>query len=156
MLSLRAPVAEIRLATRLLTAYALAFPEVGFRLTVDGKARLTLPRAASRRERIGALYGPTFLERVLEAREERPAFAFEAWLGVPEVVHAFIGAGLAGGVYALGLLALRGRPEASARAPREIEEEVRRPDRRRRLVPFAAMILIGVAAAVAWSYLPAE
>jgi DNA mismatch repair protein MutL len=84
---LRAPVAELRLATRLLTAYALAFPEVGFRLTVDGKPRLTLPRATSRAERLAALYGGSFLERVLEAREERPGFAFEAWLGVPELAR---------------------------------------------------------------------
>jgi prepilin peptidase CpaA len=77
-----------------------------------------------------------------------------AWLGVPGIVHVFIGAGLAGGVYALGLLALGGRPGVNA--PQEIETVVRRPDRRRRLVPFAAMILIGVVVAVAWSYLSAE
>jgi prepilin peptidase CpaA len=83
-----------------------------------------------------------------------------AWLGVPGVVYAFIGAGLAGGVYALGLLALGGWTDPArrpgVRAPQEIETVVRRPDRRRRLVPFATMILIGVVVALAWSYLSAE
>ena len=78
---------ELRLALRMLNAYALAYPGTAFRYTVDGKPRLTLPQAASRRDRLVALYGGHFVERLIEVREERPGFAFEAWLGVPELAR---------------------------------------------------------------------
>jgi DNA mismatch repair protein MutL len=78
---------ELRLALRMLNAYALAYPEVAFRFTVDGRSRLALPVAASRRDRLVALYGSHFVERLLELREERPGFTFEAWLGVPELAR---------------------------------------------------------------------
>ena len=84
---LKAPVSELRLAVRMLTAYALAFPEVAFRLVVDGKARLTLPHAATRRDRMVAVFGAHHVERLIETREERPGFTFEAWLGVPELAR---------------------------------------------------------------------
>ncbi len=84
---LRSPAAELRLAVRLLTAYALGFPEVAFRLVVDGKPRLQLPSAVGMRDRLIALFGAHFVERVLEVREERPGFTFEAWLGVPELAR---------------------------------------------------------------------
>ena len=78
---------ELRLALRMLNAYALAYPGTAFRYSVDGKPRLTLPQAASRRDRLVALYGTHFVERLIEVREERPGFAFEAWLGVPELAR---------------------------------------------------------------------
>ena len=78
---------ELRLAIRMLNAYALACPEVAFRFVVDGRARLALPAAANRRDRLVALYGAHFVERLIELREERPGFAFEAWLGVPELAR---------------------------------------------------------------------
>ena len=78
---------ELRLALRMLNAYALAYPGVAFRFSVDGRPRLSLPAATSRRDRLVALYGNHFAERLLEAREERPGFAFEAWLGVPELAR---------------------------------------------------------------------
>jgi DNA mismatch repair protein MutL len=84
---LKSQVGELRLALRMLNAYALACPEVAFRYSVDGKPRLTLPHASSRRDRLVALYGAHFVERLLEVREERPGFAFEAWLGVPELAR---------------------------------------------------------------------
>jgi len=84
---LRSPASEIRVALRMLTAYALAYPATAFRFTVDGKPRLALPAAASRHERLVGLYGAAFAERMLEVREERPGFVFEAWLGVPELAR---------------------------------------------------------------------
>lgn len=84
---LRSPAAELRLAVRLLGAYALAFPEVAFRLVVDGRPRLALPAAAGLKERLVGLYGAHFVEKALEVREERPGFALEAWLGVPEMAR---------------------------------------------------------------------
>src|SRR5688572_9487497 len=84
---LKAPGSELRQADRMLASYALGHPEVAFRFVVDGRSRLALPVAASRRERLVALYGAPFVERLLEVREERPGFAFEAWLGVPEMAR---------------------------------------------------------------------
>jgi len=78
---------ELRLALRMLNAYALASPNVAFRFSVDGRARLSLPPATSRRDRLVALYGNHFVERLIELREERPGFVFEAWLGVPELAR---------------------------------------------------------------------
>jgi len=78
---------ELRLALRMLNAYALACPHVAFRFVVDGRPRLALPQAATRRDRLVALYGNHFVERLIEVREERPGFTFEAWLGVPELAR---------------------------------------------------------------------
>ena len=78
---------ELRLAIRMLNAYALACPHVAFRFVVDGRPRLALPQASTRRDRLVALYGAHFVERLIEVREERPGFTFEAWLGVPEMAR---------------------------------------------------------------------
>jgi len=40
---LHSPAGELRAALRLLECYALAYPEVGFRMTVDGRERLSWP-----------------------------------------------------------------------------------------------------------------
>ena len=78
-----------------------------------------------------------------------------AWLGVPLTVYVFIVAGLAGGLYALLLLALKGRTGSVAGDPqRSLPQVMRQADRRQRLVPFATMILIGVIATLVWSSLP--
>jgi DNA mismatch repair protein MutL len=84
---LKSAMGELRIALRMLTAYALAHPETAFRFTVDGKPRLTLPQAASRRDRMVEVYGAHFVERLIETREERPGFVFEAWLGMPEMAR---------------------------------------------------------------------
>jgi DNA mismatch repair protein MutL len=84
---LRSSASELRVALRMLTAYALAYPETAFRFTVDGKPRLALPHAASRHERLVGLHGAAFAERMIEVKEERPGFTFEAWLGVPELAR---------------------------------------------------------------------
>ena len=86
--------------------------------------------------------------------------AIGAWLGPYLTAQVFVASALAGGLYAVTLLALRGGArEAIAGvglvvhrlqspgllAPPEsgIAEEVRRADRRRRLIPFAAMTCLG-------------
>ena len=40
-------------------------------------------------------------------------------------------------------------------ADSRIEDEVKRDDRRRRLIPFAAMILVGIFAALIWDHIGA-
>ena len=92
-----------------------------------------------------------------------------AWLGMPLTFHVFLAASLAAGVYAvvlvvlnhgvsetvvyfqlswLRLMSLRRRLGTDSR----IEDEVKRDDRSRRLIPFAAMILVGIFAALIWEH----
>ena len=93
--------------------------------------------------------------------------AVGAWLGPYMTYQVFVASAFFGGAYALALVLARGgvlelaielirakrtllapgswrRPEATLAA------EVARPDRRRRLVPFAAMTCLGFFATLAW------
>lgn len=97
---------------------------------------------------LGALFGGgilllPFLLGGMGAGDVKLLAGLGAWLGVPGIVYVFIVAGLAGGGYALLLIAL-GRPHEEAAG--DVEQAVRGPGRRRRLVPFAVMILIGTIA----------
>ena len=93
--------------------------------------------------------------------------AVGAWLGPFWTFHVFIASALAAGVYALVLVLGRGgiaavvvelfsirqavfHPKSIGRPDADIASEVKRSDRRRRLVPFAAMICVGYFFNVAW------
>jgi len=93
--------------------------------------------------------------------------AIGAWLGMPMTFYVFIASALAGGVYAIALLMLRDgiqdaaihlhilwlRMTAFSRQlgnDARIESEVKRDDRRRRLIPYAAMVAVGVIATFVW------
>ncbi len=92
-----------------------------------------------------------------------------AWLGMPLTFHVFLAASLAAGVYAMALLVIHHgvgetlvyfqlswlRLTSLGRrlgTESKIEDEVKRDDRGRRLIPFAAMILIGIVAALTWDH----
>jgi prepilin peptidase CpaA len=92
-----------------------------------------------------------------------------AWLGMSQTMVVFTVAALAGGVYGLVQIAVCGRWRESwvnvqilwhrvaavgrhLGAEDRVEAEVRRDDRRRRLVPFAAMIMVGVVMSTALSW----
>jgi prepilin peptidase CpaA len=93
--------------------------------------------------------------------------ALGAWLGPRLTLEVCLASALAAGLYAFVLLALRGGPMMAvievcevgrgmlspgewARPATSIDAEVRRDDRRRRLVPFAAMTCLGFFATLAW------
>jgi prepilin peptidase CpaA len=93
--------------------------------------------------------------------------AVGAWLGMPLTFYVFMAASLAAGLYAIGLVVWTGRVGETvvnlhimwlrlASVGRylgtedQIENEVRRTDRRRRIIPFAAMIAIGLIATLLW------
>jgi prepilin peptidase CpaA len=93
--------------------------------------------------------------------------AVGAWLGPHLTYQVFVASALAAGLYAAALVGSRGgpmavvaevyllaksigRPGSMARPSASIEAEVLRPDRRRRLVPFAAMTCVGFFATMAW------
>jgi prepilin peptidase CpaA len=94
--------------------------------------------------------------------------AVGAWLGMPLTFYVFVAASLAAGVYAIALLVLRhGVGETLVHlqlswlrlttlgrrlgTDSTVEDEVKRDDRHRRLIPFAAMILVGIIAVLIWN-----
>jgi len=90
---LSSPTGELRAALRLLEAYALAFPQVGLRLLLDGRQRLEWPAVpgtglAARRERAAALWGARHATQLLEVEAERDGVRLEALLGLPEHARA--------------------------------------------------------------------
>jgi DNA mismatch repair protein MutL len=90
---LTSPTGELRAALRLLEAYALAFPQVAFRLLVDDKQRLEWPAVAGsglagRRDRAAALWGARHSTQLLEVETEREGVHLEALLGLPEHARA--------------------------------------------------------------------
>jgi prepilin peptidase CpaA len=95
--------------------------------------------------------------------------AIGAWLGMPFTFYVFLASALAAGVYAVVLIVLWGNlRETWARlqiiwhrvvaigkhlgADDRVESEVRRDDRRRRVIPFAAMTFLGLVAFLVWSW----
>ena len=93
--------------------------------------------------------------------------AVGAWLGPSLTYQVFVASALCGGAYALILVFRRGGilglavelisarralvcPRSWKRPTSTMAEEVQRPDRRKRLVPFAAMTCLGFFATMAW------
>jgi DNA mismatch repair protein MutL len=76
---LRSPRTELGHIEELLRCFALAFPEVGFRLVHDGEERLRAAPGEDRRGRLRALYGRELEGRLLAVREN----GVEAYLGPP-------------------------------------------------------------------------
>jgi prepilin peptidase CpaA len=93
-----------------------------------------------------------------------------AWLGMPLTFIVFLASALAAGVYAIVLVLVYGRFRetwvnlkivwhrlaAISRhlgAEDHIEAEVGRSDRRTRLIPFGAMVAVGLIALLVWSWL---
>jgi prepilin peptidase CpaA len=96
--------------------------------------------------------------------------ALGAWLGVPLTVYLFLVSALAAGVYALALILIYGRPGETWRnlqivcyrltsffrylgSEDRVEAEVKDPCRRRRVIPFAAMMGLGLLTLLVWHWL---
>jgi prepilin peptidase CpaA len=90
-----------------------------------------------------------------------------AWLGMPLTFYVFIASSLAAGIYSLLLVVLTGKVSETVvnlhivwlrlssigrylAADDRVEKEVLRSDRRRRIIPFAAMVAIGIVATLLW------
>ncbi len=93
--------------------------------------------------------------------------AVGAWLGMPLTFYVFIASSLAAGVYAVVLLAVRVSLKETwlnlqlvwlriasiyrhLGAEDHVESEVQRADRRLRMIPFAAMIAVGLVSTLIW------
>jgi DNA mismatch repair protein MutL len=81
---LNRPAGELRSALRLVESYALAFPEVAFRVVVDDRERLAWPAARDRRDRARAIWGPRHADQMIAAEGEREGLRLDALLGLPE------------------------------------------------------------------------
>lgn len=95
--------------------------------------------------------------------------AVGAWLGMPYTYYVFTASALAAGIYAVGLMLYYGTVSETLmnlmilwhrvtalskhlRPDDRIESEVTRADRRRRLIPFGAMMAVGIFATLAWNW----
>jgi prepilin peptidase CpaA len=93
--------------------------------------------------------------------------AVGAWLGMPMTFYVFLASSLAAGIYSLGLVIWNGRLRETIvnlhimwlrlasvgrylAAEDQVEHEVKRTDRRTRIIPFAAMMAIGLIATIVW------
>jgi DNA mismatch repair protein MutL len=114
---LHSPAGELRAAMRMLECYALGFPEVSFRLVVDGRERLSWPvsvpgagptstsdgtgsagratlepdtalTSEERRARAGTVRGARLAAQLVEAEGERNGIRLAALLGLPEHARA--------------------------------------------------------------------
>jgi len=85
---LNTPGGELRAALRMIEGYALARPEVAFRMLVDGKERFEWGEAAGRRERAGQIWGARHAEQLVEALGERGSARVHGLLGLPEHARA--------------------------------------------------------------------
>jgi prepilin peptidase CpaA len=86
-----------------------------------------------------------------------------AWLGMKLTFLVFIASSIAAGIYAVGLVVINGRLVETIvnlqillhrlanvgkylGSDERVESEVRRPDRRSRVIPFGAMVAVGLVA----------
>ena len=87
---LRSAQSETARVQELVSSYALAFPEVRFRLLNDGRASLTTPGNGQPREAVLAVYGSQIAENMLEIHAEDPdtGYAVEGFAAAPSVSRA--------------------------------------------------------------------
>ena len=87
---LRSAQSETARVQELVSRYALAFPEVRFRLVNDGRASLTTPGSGQPREALLAVYGLQVAENMLEVHAEDPetGYAVEGFAAAPSVSRA--------------------------------------------------------------------
>jgi len=93
--------------------------------------------------------------------------ALGAWLGMPLTYYVFIASSLAAGVYAVVLMVVTGKVGETLvnlrvlwlrlgcigrylAADDRVESEVHRSDRRRRIIPFGAMVAVGIITTLLW------
>ncbi len=87
---LRSPQAETARIQELVSRYALAFPEIRFRLVNDGRVSLNTPGNGQPREALLAVYGSQVAANMLEVYAEDPetGYAVEGFSAAPSVSRA--------------------------------------------------------------------
>ena len=87
---LRSAQAETARIQELVSRYALAFPEIRFRLVNDGKTSLTTPGNGQPREALLAVYGSQVAQNMLEVHAEEPetGYSVEGFAAASSVSRA--------------------------------------------------------------------
>ena len=87
---LRSAQAETSRVQELVSRYALAFPEIRFRVVNDGRTSLNTPGDGQPREALLAVYGTQVAEGMLEVNSEDPetGYAVEGFAAAPSVSRA--------------------------------------------------------------------
>jgi DNA mismatch repair protein MutL len=87
---LRSAQAETARVQELVSRYALAFPEIRFRLVNDGRVSLTTPGNGQPREALLAVYGSEVARNMLEVHAEDPetGYTVEGFAAAPSVSRA--------------------------------------------------------------------
>ncbi len=80
---LKSDATERRVIDNLLTRYALAYPEVRFRLVQEGKPVLQTSGSGNRREVLATLYGPDAARQMQEVLYEEPALGVHGFISPP-------------------------------------------------------------------------
>ena len=76
-----------------------------------------------------------------------------AWLGPGPTPSVFLASSLAAGVYAVVVLCfVKGAWRGVFSRRKNLQSELLQPNRRRRLIPFGAMIAVGVLALLCWPF----
>jgi DNA mismatch repair protein MutL len=82
---LKSPNSETRQIIERVTTFALAFPQISFKLKVDGKETLNLQKADSLKQRIGQIFGSQILKQILELDCDYDVVQIKGFLGKPEI-----------------------------------------------------------------------
>jgi DNA mismatch repair protein MutL len=85
---LRAPGTELGHVVQQMGRFAVAFPEVAFRLEEGSRVLLDAPVAPSRTERIAVVAGDDVARALVPARREAGDLSLEAWVGPPSLHRA--------------------------------------------------------------------
>jgi DNA mismatch repair protein MutL len=84
---LKAPLRETELVTKTVTNYALAYPQIGFRLLVDGKENLVAP-ASSPLERIGAVWSREAASEMIAVEYDSVDLRVRGFISKPSLARA--------------------------------------------------------------------
>lgn len=85
---LKSPNSETRQIIERMTTFALAFPQISFKLKVDGKEVINLQKADSLKQRIGQIFGSQILKQILELDCAYDVVQIKGFLGKPEIAKA--------------------------------------------------------------------
>ncbi|MGB8648851.1 MAG: DNA mismatch repair endonuclease MutL, partial [Anaerolineae bacterium] len=84
---LKAPLREAELVSKTVTLYSLAYPQIAFRLVVDGRESLVAP-AASPLERIGAVWGREVAAEMVELNYTSIDLRVRGYISRPALARA--------------------------------------------------------------------
>ncbi|HUG37755.1 MAG TPA: DNA mismatch repair endonuclease MutL [Candidatus Limnocylindrales bacterium] len=84
---LKSPRTELALILRGLGAIAIAHPEVHLRVVHDGRPSLTAPRAATLRDRLGAIYGFDLAGKLLDVSRSQSGLTVSGLVAPPQLAR---------------------------------------------------------------------